>query len=301
MGRTNATACYRELGAQLKKRRDIAGLTGDDISRATGWHRSKVTRIEKGQTEISVVDAIHYLGGCKIFAAEAKDLLNLCTEAQRGMGYWLSTHTGWLLDSLSSLVYHESTANCSVSYEPMVIPGLLQTRRYARQRIARTPGFSAEDIEAAVRVREERQQILHRPSPGRFVFYLHEHALRLRVGSPAIMHEQLLKLVLLAAVPNVTVRVLPASAEERAMFGGPFRLLEYREHNPLAYLDHARFGLFLERREFVANYRQLVPRISSVALGAAESRAFIADLANALDQRSHRREAGIYELEEEQV
>lgn len=301
MGRTNATACYRELGAELKKRRRAAGLSGDDIVRATGWHRSKVSRIESGQSDISVVDTIHYLGACKIFAAEAKDLLTLCAEAERQVGYWLGPHGEWLEDSLSSLIYHEATADRSVSYEPMVIPGLLQTQRYARVWIARTPGWSRETIEAAVRLREERQQVLHRPQPGHFIFYVHEQALRLRVGTQAVMQEQLLKLVLMAALPHVTLRVLPASAEVNALFGGSFRLFEYREHNPLVYLDQPWTGLFLEDREFVANYRRLLPKISSIALDEAESRVFVADLANALDQGSPRRDAGIYQLEEEQL
>jgi len=301
MGRTNATACYRELGAELRKRREMAGLTGDDIAHATGWHRSKVTRVEKGQQGISVVEMIHYLGACKIFAAQAKELLELCAEAERQVGYWLSPHGEWLEDSLNSLIYHESTADRVVSYEPMLIPGLLQTKRYARMRISRTPGLSREAIEAAIRLREERQQVLHRPQPGHFIFYVHEHALRLRVGTAAAMHDQLLKLVLMAALPNVTLRVLPAAAEEQASFGGPFRLFEYREHHPLVYLDHVKTGLFLEDREFVADYRRLLPKMSSVALDEAESRTFVADLANALDRGSHKRDAGIYQLEEEQL
>ena len=183
----------------------------------------------------------------------------------------------------------------------MVIPVLLQTRRYARKWIERTPGFSREAIEAAIRLREERQQILHRPRPDHFVFYVHEQALRLRVGSPSAMHEQLLKLVLMAGTPHVTLRVLPAAAEVQALFGGPFRLFEYREHNPLVYLDHVKTGLFLEDREFVADYRRLLPKISAVALDEAESRVFVADLANALDQRGRKRDVGIYQLEEEQL
>lgn len=301
MGRTNATACYRELGAELKKRREAAGLTGDHISRETGWHRSKVSRVEQGQVEISVVDTIHYLGACKVFAAEAKELLNLCAEAERQAGYWLSPHGEWLEDSLNSLIYHEVTATRLVSYEPTLIPGLLQTPRYARVRISRTPGWSREAIEAAIRLREERQQVLHRPRPGHFIFYVHEHALRLRVGNSNVMHEQLLKLVLMAALPHVTFRVLPAAAEELASFGGSFRLFEYQEHNPLVYLDQPWTGLFLEEQDFVANYRRLLPKISSIALNEAESRMFVADLANTLDQGGHRRDVGIYQLEEEQL
>ena len=301
MGRTNATACYRELGAELRKQRESVGRTGDDISRVTGWHRSRVTRIEKGQLEISVVDVIHYLGACKIFATQAKEILELCTEAERQVGYWLSPHGEWLEDSLSSLIYHESTADCSTSYEPMVIPGLLQTRLYARVLIERTPGWSPETVEAAIRLREQRQRILHRPQPGDFTFYIHEQALRLRVGSTNAMQEQLLKLLFVGGLPQITLRVLPASAQAQALFGASFRLFEYHDHNPLVYLDHPWTGIFIEEKEFVANYRRILPKISSVALGEAESRVFIADLANALDQGSRTHHAGIYQLEEEHL
>ena len=64
----------------------------------------------------------------------------------------------------------------------------------------------------------------------------------------------------------MTLRVLPASAESGAVFGNPFRVFEYREHSPLVYLDQVKTGLFLEEREFVTTYRQLLSKISSIAL-----------------------------------
>jgi transcriptional regulator with XRE-family HTH domain len=301
MGRGHASACYRELGAELRKRRDDAGLTGDDIGRVTGWHRSKVSRVELGQAEISVVDAIHYLAACKVFVTEAQGILALCRDAERKLGYWLSSHDDREEGSFSSLIYHEATADRSVGYEPMVIPGLLQTRAYARLWIEQTPGISPDGIAAAVRMREDRQQILHRPIPGQFVFFVHEQALRLQVGNRAIMHEQLLKLVLMAALPHVTLRVLPASKGERGLFGGSFCVFEYRDHNPLVYFSAAWNGVFLEDTDFVAEYRRLLPRLASVALDEGQSRALTAELADALDRRSIRRDAGIYELEEEQL
>src|SRR5262245_31805743 len=118
MGRNHAGACYRELGAALKNRRESAGLVGDDIGRVTGWHRSKVSRVEHGQVEISVVDAIHYLAACKIFVTDAKDILELCRNAERNLGYWVGAQGGYLEDSFSSLIYHEATADRLVGYEP---------------------------------------------------------------------------------------------------------------------------------------------------------------------------------------
>ncbi len=301
MGRGNASACYRELGAELRKRREVAGLTGDDIGRVTGWHRSKVSRVELGHAEISVVDAIHYLAACKVFATEAREILDLCRDAERKLGYWVASHGEWLADSFSSLIYHEATTDRWVGYEPMVVPGLLQTRGYARAWMERTPTLSGEAIDAAVRRRGDRQQVLHRPTPGWFTFFVHEQALRLQVGNRAIMHEQLLKLVLMAALPHVSLRVLPASAGERGLFGGSFQLFEYRDHNPLVYFSSAWNGVFLEDKDFVADYRRLLPDLASVALDEGQSRAFAAELADALDRGSLRRDAGIYELEEEQL
>jgi transcriptional regulator with XRE-family HTH domain len=300
MGRTNATACYRELGAELKKRRRAAGLSGDDIVRATGWHRSKVSRIESGQSDITAVDVIHYLGACRIFAAEAPDLLNLCQDAERNLGYWMGRHARWMEETGSSLIYHEATAARSISYEPLLVPGLLQTPDYAKVRLGRAP-LAPVEVEALVRTRMERQQVLHRPNPAVFSFYVHEQALRMRVGSRAIMHEQLLHLVIMAGLPHVRLRIVPSLAGERAIFGGPFRLFEFRDHRPLVFLDGVAVGFFLEDQEYVAEYRQLLPTLMDVAMDERQSRAFAAELADALARGSRRRDAGIYELEEEHL
>jgi hypothetical protein len=89
-------------------------ITGDDIGRVTGWHRSKISRIELGQAEIGVVDAIHYLAACKVFASEATEVLALCRDAERKLGYWLSPHGEWLEDTLNSLIYHAATAGAGL-------------------------------------------------------------------------------------------------------------------------------------------------------------------------------------------
>jgi hypothetical protein len=262
------------------------------------WDRSKVSRIENGLYSTTSVDAIFYLGACGIYRAQAMDLMRLCREAARQEGYWLD----WpqLDDSFNSLIFHESTAMRSVSYEPLLVPGLLQTSSYAAVRIAGGPQ-SPQEIESLIRIRMERQLILYRRNPARFSFFVHEQALRLQVGGPAVMHEQMLHLVLAAALDNVTVRVVPADAGEKTLFGGSFRLMEFRNHKPLVYLDNVRSGFFLEDREYVDAYRHLLPDLSTVALDEGQSRKFIADLADEYDRGSQKRHAGIYELEEEHL
>jgi transcriptional regulator with XRE-family HTH domain len=299
MERTNAGARYRELGAELRERRVWAGLNGKELAERIGWSQAMITRIETGQRTIKPIDVYQYLGFCKVYGPNAQDMFDLATDAARKLGYWLSPHGEWLQDSLRSLIYHETAADRSITYEPLLIPGLLQTADYARARIAAEEWRSEFSVEECVRIRRQRQRILHAPNPAKFRFYVHEQALRLEVGSPAIMHEQLLKLVLLAALDHVTVRVVPLSAGERSAFGGPFVVFEYAEYPPLVYLHATSNGLFLEDKEFVEPFRRLLPAMAAIALDEGQSRELIAALASGYDQRSER-DVGDH-LEEEQL
>lgn len=297
MGRKLVRACYRELGAELCKRREAAGLTVRDLAQRSGWSPAKVSRIENGLTEIDVVDLIFYVGFCEVYRAQALDLIAMCRDAERKLGYWLSPHDEWLEDSLSSLIYHEATAHRSTSYSPNGVHGLLQTADYARSWIVKERWRSRENIEECVRIRLERQRVLHMRMPGQFTFFMHEQALHRQMGDSSIMHDQLLHVVLLALLDNVTVRVVPSAAE--AEFGGPFHLFEYAQHPPLVYLDNHTTGLFLEDPEFVTAYRELVPVLADAALNGEQSRQLIASLAGEHDRGSER-DAG-YHLEEEQL
>lgn len=104
MGRANAPACYRELGAELRKRREAAGVTTARVAHQTGWDRTRVSRIESGRVGVTTVDVIFYLAACGIYGKDAKDLLRLCQTAQDNRGYWLSPSGEWLETSLASLI-----------------------------------------------------------------------------------------------------------------------------------------------------------------------------------------------------
>lgn len=286
MGRANAFACYRELGAELRKRREAAGVTAARVAHQTGWDHARVSRIESGRIGISDVDVIFYLGACGIYAKDAKELLRLCRTAQHNRGYWLSPRGEWLESSLASLIYHESTTDRLISFEPFVVPGLLQTPAYARKIIAPTAARMSGSVDEAVEVRIHRREILRRRNPAEFVFFVHEQAFRTRIRDAAIMHEQLLHVVLMSALGHITLRIIPAAVEQ-SEFGGPFQLFEHRKHYPLAYLDAVLTGMFIEDRDVVGDYyRLLLPELRAVALDAGQSREFAAKLADEFDRGS---------------
>jgi len=230
---------------------------------------------------------ILYLGACGIFRVDAQDELRLCRIAEYNQGYWLSPRGEWLETSLASLIYHESTADRTIWYEPFAIPGLLQTPAYAHAKIVRHAADSSRSVDEALRIRMERKAILHRRRPAEFVFFVHEQALRTQVGGAAVMHEQLLHLVLMAALGHVILRIIPAAAGAQSGFGGPFQLFEYRKHRPLLYLDGFLTGMFIEDGDIVGDhYRHLLPELKAIALHEGESRAFAAMLADEYDRGS---------------
>jgi transcriptional regulator with XRE-family HTH domain len=285
MGLYNASAAYRELGGMLRRLREDAGITGAALAEQLELTPTRISRMESGKRDSTTTDVVQYVVGCGGTLKTIKPFVELTRLAERRQGYWISDAR--IGNSLQSLIFHEASADRSIVYEPQVIPGLLQTPDYARARIsARTPDLPKERLAAAVRTREERQRVLRWSNPGRFVFYVHEQALQLQVGSAMVMHEQLLHLVLAAALGNITVFIVPGAAGEHSEFGGPFQLMEYDEHGPVVYLDHLFGGLILEDQKYIESYYQLLPTLTDIAMDEGQSREFAADLADAYDRGS---------------
>ena len=285
MGRGNAAACYRELGAAMRRLREAAGLSGRQIGHKTKWDPTRISRMESGQVNIDVADLCWYLGILRVDRDVAVPLIDLCRRAKAQKGHWLSEHGEWVPDTLSSLIYHEAMANMSVHYEPQLVPGLLQTARYARAMIGRQSWLSMAEIEAGVLLRLDRQRILARRDC-RFVFYIHEHVLRLQVDSAAVMYEQMVALTLAGALPNVELRIVPASAGEQSALGEAFRLFEFEDYNPLVHLELFATSLWFEESGYVEPYRGLIAGLAKTADGAEESRSSIAALADKYDRGS---------------
>jgi transcriptional regulator with XRE-family HTH domain len=286
MSNSHPSSAYRELGRMLRQIRERAGRTATEIALALGWTPTMISRMESGRRDSTTTDVIQYLVRCGMTFSQAQPLLDFTRMAERNQGYYLSDKR--IGGALQSLIFHESSAQHSIIYEPQVIPGLLQAPRYAHALIAAIEPDAAEDCVAGfVHTRVERQRILYLPDPARFTFYIHEQALRLPIGSDEIMHEQLLHIVLTAALNNVTVRVVPIEAGERSVFGGAFHLMEFGKYCPIVYLDNlGGGGLILEDADHVRSYSERMPSLAHIALDEGQSRECVAELADAYDRRS---------------
>lgn len=282
MGWHDSSARSRELGEEFRKRRKAAGIGGSELANRLGWSPSKVSRIESGQIGISELDAAVYLAVCGVLQDDLAQLLALVRSSDDRT--WMQGRGTRLPDELRTLVYHEATATSIASYEPMLVPGLLQTAAYA-QAVFEFAGIVArERIGNALRARIDRQAVVRRPDPPDCVFYLREVGLRSKVGSNRIMHEQMLQLVFLTSRPQHQIRVLPDGRGPHEVWGGMFMLMDFAEHAPVIYLEMLSSSIFLEKPADITIYRDVLARLDREALDAGESRQLLARLASDFDK-----------------
>lgn len=279
MGDRESTARARELGSELRKIRESTGQSAYEFADIVGWSQSKVSRIETGQRGITEIDIVRYAAYCRATPTEMEDLISRCREAEIP-GYWLSKR-------LSTLVFHETTATSSVSYDPLVVPGLLQTEAYIKALIARHK-LAPKDAQYWVNARMDRQELLRRRQ---FGFFVHEQALRLPVVDDQLMNEQMLKLVLLAEHPWISIRIVPMAAGAGGAFGGEFVLFHFEDAAPLLHFDHGPVSLFLEDHALVESHRERLAAIAEVALDRRQSRELLATMASEFDSSEDSRDA----------
>jgi hypothetical protein len=195
-------------------------------------------------------------------------------------------------DELRTLIFHEQTANSIEIYEPIFVPGLMQTEDYIRALFDETGLLAPADIDGRVGIRLARRSILTRIYPTQCAFYVHENALRMPVGDPQVMHEQMLHLLFQGSRPQCSVRVVPISAGGRGAAMGSFHIFSYAEGAPVVYLEHETTSDFLESREDLDIYRASLKRVADAALDEAQSRDLIGRIASDYEQGAARDATG---------
>lgn len=279
----DATVRSRELGDELRRVRQIRGLKATELAHAIGWSESKISRVESGKTCCSEVEAAIYLAYCRVTPRELDRIIALC-GGEDEYGSFLRHHGERLPDQLRTLVLHETTAAAVFQLELNRVPGLLQTEDYARAMMRESGLIPEPGIETRVQARMDRQILMQRKNPPEFTFYIHEHALRLPVGGTAVMHEQMLHLLFMTSQPFCQVRVIPASIGAHAGLGGPFRLMQFADHQPVVCLETQNRSLFLESSRDIATYWLILGGLAAVALHAEQSRSMLASLASEYDR-----------------
>ncbi|HEX5346258.1 MAG TPA: helix-turn-helix transcriptional regulator [Pseudonocardiaceae bacterium] len=270
----------RELGEGLRRAMHNAGLTGKDVARLLDLSPSWVSRLISGKRNVTAVQGSAFLAVCRAPSTERERLLELCDE-QHTPG-WFQQHGSRLPLQLVTLIDHENKAVAISSFVSTVMPGLLQTGDYTRALLKEAGRVPVDEIDARVAARLARQSLFSRDRPARFTFYLHEFVLRLPVGGPAVMIDQLQQLQRLSLRPYLTLRVVPASLGAHAATAGSFTLMEFAEFKPVVYLESETSSLFLEKPVEITAYQDILESLAQTALGEGESRELIATRATEL-------------------
>ncbi|MCP2289748.1 helix-turn-helix domain-containing protein [Nocardia amikacinitolerans] len=258
------------LGGQLRKLRESCNITREAAGDAIRGSHAKISRLELGRTgfkERDIRDLLTLYG--VIDPEEREQFLALARQANEP-GWW-HRYNDLLPTWFGTYLGLEQAANKIRTYEAHLVPGLLQTPEYARAVLAL--GYDDADTDRRVAVRQRRQEILHRTDPPIVWAVIDEAALNRPVGGPHVLREQMEHLIALAALPNVTIQVLPYSAGEHAAAGSSFSILRFAEPElpDIVYLEHLTSALYLDRRQDLALYLSVMDRLSVQALPPQKS------------------------------
>lgn len=263
----------KELGDALRAVMERAGLTGLQVARRMGCSQSSVSRLLTGKRGGSERDVIRFASVCGVKTKELNELLSLVHERDRSG--WLQRHGANVPTDVRLLVSHETEAVEITTAQSVLVPGLLQTPDYARAVISSGANVAAEDVEARVRARLARQQLLNRRWPPNCVFYLHEFVFRMQIGGLAVMSDQIHQVLRMAVRPKIAIRIVPVSVGQHAAMSGSFVLLDVAKFKKVVYLDSETSSLFLEDPVEINAYDNVVAALDEVALDERQSREWL--------------------------
>ncbi len=273
-GVRSPTVRRRELGALLRSLRTEAGMTVDQVAEALLVSPSKVSRLETGQRGASARD-IRDLSDLYQVADTTREHLATLAREGRGQAWWQPYDLPY-----ATYVGLEAEASLISDFEPGVVPGLLQTPDYARAlHEGGMPRLSPAVIEQRIEVRKTRQTALTRDDPPRLRAIVDEAVLHRPLGGPAVMADQLDRVIEACALPNVSVRVIPFSAGAHPALDSTFILLEFAPPVPgVVYVEGLVGQMYLERAQDVERYSQIFERLTTLSLSQQRSVDLIARL-----------------------
>ncbi|MEV7319409.1 helix-turn-helix transcriptional regulator [Streptomyces sp. NPDC093970] len=275
----NPTVRRRRLGQELRRLRELKGMTAEEVAERLLVSQSKISRLENGRRSISQRDVRDLCGVYEVEDQRVVESLMEMARDSRQQGWWHA------FGDIPYSVYIglETDAESLRVYEPQLVTGLLQTRAYAEALVqGALPETSAADIEKRVQVRMRRQErITAEHNPLRLWVVLDQAALCRLVGNRLVMREQLEYLIEMSQQPHITVQVLPFEVGAHPGLNGQYAILEFADaaDSSVVYLEGVTSDLYLEKAHDVQKYAVMYEHLRAQSLNVEQSRQFIADAA----------------------
>jgi len=268
------------VGIQLHRFREAAGVTPDQAAYEIRASRSKISRMENGLVRFKERDVTDLLTLYGITDEPTRSTLVTLTRQANTPGWW-SAYGDIMADWFEAYLGLETAASVIRTFELQFVHGLFQTEDYARAvTMLGHTSAAADEIERRVRLRLSRQELLTGPHPPQVWTVIDEGALRRPVGGAAVMRAQLDHLVQVSRLRHVTIQVVPFSRGGHAAAGGSFTVLRFGEPEvpDVVYIEQLTSALYLDKREDVDHYMEVMNHLSAEALTPADSARFVAGI-----------------------
>jgi transcriptional regulator with XRE-family HTH domain len=274
------TALRMILGSQLRRLREAAGVTPEQAGYEIRGSRSKISRMEHGRVGFKDRDVTDLLALYGITDDQVRARMLSLARQSSSPGWW-SRYSDLLPDWFESYLGMEGAASVIRTFELQFVHGLFQTEAYARAvTLLGHKSAPAEDIDRRVSLRLKRQDVFANPDPPHVWSVMDEAALRRPVGGRAVMRAQLEYLAEAAALPWVTIQVVPFSRGGHAAAGGSFTILRFAEAElpDIVYCEQLTSALYLDDRGDVEHYMEIMNALSAQALTPASTARFLAEI-----------------------
>jgi transcriptional regulator with XRE-family HTH domain len=265
----------------LRELRESRDLNLQKAARLLNRTPSSLSKLETGKRGIRRPALEHMLDRYELTDPDEREVLYKLARDSGKKGWWLR-YESKLDSSTLDYISLEAEAGAVRSFQLHLIPGLLQTQQYAREVMGcDVSQGDAPDVDGLVEIRMRRQLILFGGQPPRLWAIVSEAALRQCFGGFEVMKEQLIQLIELSKLPNVTLQVLPFAVGGHAGLNGSFTMLTTNDLS-VVLVENLRTSWYLEDRDEIASYDVVFDHLRAVALSPSDSRSLIERLVSEL-------------------
>lgn len=269
------------MGFLLRQLRTERGLNIDDVTERAMFSATKLSRLETGRVGASPRD-IRDL--CIVYGitdpAERERLMSLAREGKQ-RAWWQQYDLPY-----ATYIGLEAEAASIRDYNSDIVPGLLQVEGYARAIFeSADPPLDRGAMEQRTEARIRRQALLTQDDAPLFHYIVDEGALRRPIGGPAVMREQLARIIEVISLPNVTFQIIPLAVGAHPGLQSNFVILEFDKQmvNDVVYVEGAVGNIYLENAADLERYKRIFSRLQPIALDSEGSAAMAARIAQAYE------------------
>jgi Domain of unknown function (DUF5753)/Helix-turn-helix domain len=276
---TSPTALRVVLGTQLRRLREGCGVTVAAAGRAINASAAKISRMELGRVGFRERDVTQLLTLYGVGAPPEREAFLTLVRRANVPGWW-HQYSDIIPSWFEAYLGLEQASSIIRTYQPQLVPGLLQTPQVARAVIELGyPRHSADDIERKVALRVTRQEILTQ-SDAPLLWAVFEEASLWRLNENSVMREQVQHLITMAELPNVSLQIVPIYSGVHVGIGGPFTILRFPHVDlpDIVYLEQLSSAVYLDKKEDVQRYAMVMNRLCTEAATPTQTITLLNDI-----------------------